>query len=213
MSDIVVNATPRETRIALLEQRIVTELFIELRTNYGLVGNIYRGRVVKILPGMQAAFVDIGSSFNLRTNGDQSYSSEFLTDQPFLQTVGFIPCPRLATGVAPITLSSAVFCVHPQFAVSPFFSLVARDNHLVSQAELDAAQTGILDPATQMPFGFQPVFVRGEVQTNTVARLGESKFAGIGDFHTSYVDAGIILMPLQDLTIFRLFKKFLAGEA
>ena len=60
MSDIVVNATPRETRIALLEQRIVTELFIERRTNYGLVGNIYRGRVAKILPGMQAAFVDIG---------------------------------------------------------------------------------------------------------------------------------------------------------
>ena len=38
----------------------VTELFIERHTNYGLVGNIYRGHVVKILPGMQAAFVDIG---------------------------------------------------------------------------------------------------------------------------------------------------------
>src|SRR5262245_20998946 len=60
LSDIVVNATPRETRIALLEQRIVTELFIERHTNHGLVGNIYRGRVAKILPGMQAAFVDIG---------------------------------------------------------------------------------------------------------------------------------------------------------
>ena len=60
MSDIVINATSRETRIALLEQRIVTELFIEHYTNHGLVGNIYRGRVAKILPGMQAAFVDIG---------------------------------------------------------------------------------------------------------------------------------------------------------
>ena len=60
MSDIVINATPRETRIALLEQRIVTELFIERHTNHGLVGNVYRGRVAKILPGMQAAFVDIG---------------------------------------------------------------------------------------------------------------------------------------------------------
>jgi outer membrane protein insertion porin family len=132
-----------------------------------------------------AAFVDIGSSFNWRTKGDQSYSSEFLTDQPFLQTVGFLACPRLATGVAPVSLSSAVFCAHPQFAISPLLSLVARDNHLVSQAELDAAQTGILDPTTQMPFGFQPVFVRGEAQTNTVARLSESKFAGIGDYHTS----------------------------
>jgi hypothetical protein len=78
-----------------------------------------------------------------------------------------------------------IFCAHPQFAVSPFLSLVARDNHLVSQAELDAAQTGILDPITQMPFGSSPCSFRGEVQTNTVARLGESKFAGIGDFHSS----------------------------
>jgi ribonuclease G len=60
LSDIVVNATPHETRIALLEQRLVTELFIERHTNHGLVGNIYRGHVAKILPGMQAAFVDIG---------------------------------------------------------------------------------------------------------------------------------------------------------
>ena len=150
-----------------------------------LLGN-FEYRVPVVGKAVQAAFfVDIGSSFNWRTKGDQSYSSEFLTDQPFLQTVGFITCPRLASGVAPVSLSSAVFCVHPQFALSPFLSLVARDNHLVSQAELDAAQTGILDPATQMPFGFQPVFVRGEVQTNTVARLGESKFAGIGDFHSS----------------------------
>ena len=150
-----------------------------------LLGN-FEYRIPVVGRAVQAAFfADIGSSFNLRTKGDQSYSSEFLADQPFLQTVGFITCPRVATGVAPVSLSSAVFCVHPQFAVSPFLSLVARDNHLVSQAELDAAQTGILDPTTQMPFGFQPVFVRGEVQTNTVARLGESKFASIGDFHTS----------------------------
>ncbi|MGZ9156628.1 MAG: hypothetical protein ACXW6J_25355, partial [Candidatus Binatia bacterium] len=39
--------------------------------------------------------------------------------------------------------------------------------------------------ATQLPPGFQPVFLRGEAQTTTVARLGESKFGKIGDFHTS----------------------------
>ena len=58
--DILVNTTSRETRIALLEQHVVTELFIEQHTRQGMVGNIYRGRVAKILPGMQAAFVDIG---------------------------------------------------------------------------------------------------------------------------------------------------------
>ena len=60
MTDIVINATPHETRVALLEQHTVTELFIEQHTQHGIVGNIYRGRVAKILPGMQAAFVDIG---------------------------------------------------------------------------------------------------------------------------------------------------------
>ena len=79
MSDIVVNATPRETRIALLEQRIVTELFIERHTNYGLVGNMYRGRVVKILPGMQAAFVDIGLP-----KAGFLHASDILVDPPML---------------------------------------------------------------------------------------------------------------------------------
>jgi len=132
-----------------------------------------------------ALFADIGSSFNFRTKGSQSYSSEFLPDQPFLSTIGAIPCPRFAAGFVPVSLSSLALCNHPQFAASPFLSLVARDNRLVTQAELDAAQTGQINPLTLLPPGFQAVFVRGEAQTNTVARLGESKFAKISDFHTS----------------------------
>ena len=124
-----------------------------------------------------ALFVDIGSSFNIRTKGDQSYSSNFLQDEPFLQTIGQILCPRFATGVAPVSLSTLVLCNHPQFATSPFLGLVARDNRLATQSELDAAQTGQINPITLLPFGFQTVYVRGEAQTNTVARLGESKFA------------------------------------
>lgn len=58
--DIIVNATQRETRVALLENTAVAELFIERHHNHGIVGNIYKGCVTKILPGMQAAFVDIG---------------------------------------------------------------------------------------------------------------------------------------------------------
>jgi outer membrane protein insertion porin family len=150
-----------------------------------ILGN-FEYRIPVIGRAVQAAFfADIGSSFNLRTKGDQSYSSEFLADQPFIQTVGFIACPRLGTPVQ-VSLTSAVFCTHTQFAVQPLFgALVARDNRLVTQAELDGAQTGIIDQNTGLPFGFQAVYLRGEVQTNTVARLGESKFAGIGDFHSS----------------------------
>jgi ribonuclease G len=58
--DIVINATSRETRVALLENALMTELFIERPQERGIVGNIYKGSVTKILPGIQAAFVDIG---------------------------------------------------------------------------------------------------------------------------------------------------------
>ncbi len=59
-SKIICNVTSRETRVALWENNAITELFIELKSDQGLVGNIYKGRVTKVLPGMQVAFVDIG---------------------------------------------------------------------------------------------------------------------------------------------------------
>jgi len=58
--EILINVTPPETRVALIENGIVQELIIERASRRGLVGNIYKGRVCRVLPGMQAAFVDIG---------------------------------------------------------------------------------------------------------------------------------------------------------
>ena len=57
---MVVNVSPRETRAALLENGVLQELFIERASKRGLTGNVYQGRVSKVLPGMQAAFIDIG---------------------------------------------------------------------------------------------------------------------------------------------------------
>ena len=59
-SEIVVNAEPFQTRVALIENGVAIELYIERETEKSIVGNIYKGRVTKVLPGMQAAFVDIG---------------------------------------------------------------------------------------------------------------------------------------------------------
>jgi len=59
-SELIINATFSETRIAFLENGILTEFFIERKKDRSIVGNIYKGRVVRILPGMDAAFVDIG---------------------------------------------------------------------------------------------------------------------------------------------------------
>jgi ribonuclease G len=58
--ELLINVTPRETRIAVLENGVLQELYIERASKRGLVGNIYKGKVVRVLPGMQAAFVDIG---------------------------------------------------------------------------------------------------------------------------------------------------------
>src|SRR5947207_4658122 len=58
--EILINVTPQETRVAMLEQGVVQELHIERSSARGLVGNIYVGRVVRVLPGMQSAFVEIG---------------------------------------------------------------------------------------------------------------------------------------------------------
>ncbi len=58
--EILVNITPREVRVALLESSILQEIYIERSLHQGLLGNIYKGRVNRLLPGIQAAFVDIG---------------------------------------------------------------------------------------------------------------------------------------------------------
>ncbi|MDY0189821.1 MAG: Rne/Rng family ribonuclease [Desulfuromonas sp.] len=57
---LVINKTSHETRIALLENGHIAELYIERTRELGIVGNIYKGKVIRVLPGMQAAFVDIG---------------------------------------------------------------------------------------------------------------------------------------------------------
>ncbi len=58
--EILINVTPRETRVAVLENGVLQEIFIERERKRGLVGNIYKGQVCRVLPGMEAAFVDIG---------------------------------------------------------------------------------------------------------------------------------------------------------
>ncbi len=60
MHDILINWTPQETRVAIVENGAVQELHVERALERGLVGNIYAGKVARVLPGMQSAFIDIG---------------------------------------------------------------------------------------------------------------------------------------------------------
>jgi ribonuclease G len=111
--DIVINATSRETRVALLEQAVMTEIFIERPQERGIVGNIYKGSVTRILPGIQAAFVDIG----LKKAGFL-YVSDVLGNQPRLEP----DIPALSSDIfpppaAPSPLSSALPLSTPQWRI------------------------------------------------------------------------------------------------
>src|SRR5271154_3215285 len=59
-TELIINASLPETRIAQMEDGEIQDLLIERASGKGIVGNIYKGRVTRVLPGMQAAFVDIG---------------------------------------------------------------------------------------------------------------------------------------------------------
>ena len=67
--ELLINVTPQETRVAFVENGLLQEVHIERSSKRGLVGNIYRGTVVRVLPGMQAAFVDIGLERDERFGG------------------------------------------------------------------------------------------------------------------------------------------------
>ncbi len=141
-----------------------------------------------------ALFVDVGSAFNLRSNGTQGYSSNFLADQPFLSTIGVVRCPRLdqsagaGNGLARVSLNSLAACGgnFSNLAYNVVLdSLIGRDNRVVTQAELDQALGSGPTGSLGLPVGFFPVFMRGDAQTNTVVRLNESLFAKFTDIRSS----------------------------
>lgn len=84
MSDeILVNVSPTETRVAVVENGLVQEIYLERTRNKGFVGNIYKGKVVRVLPGMQAAFVDIGLE-----RAGFIHASDFATNESASQQLG-----------------------------------------------------------------------------------------------------------------------------
>ncbi|MDX1823367.1 MAG: S1 RNA-binding domain-containing protein, partial [Thiohalomonadales bacterium] len=58
--ELLINVTPQETRVAYVENGVLQEVHIERAHRRGLVGNVYKGTVSRVLPGMQAAFIEIG---------------------------------------------------------------------------------------------------------------------------------------------------------
>ncbi|MCF7807405.1 MAG: Rne/Rng family ribonuclease [Candidatus Marinimicrobia bacterium] len=79
--DIFINQTHKETRIAIHEDDVLVELYVEKPENIRIVGNIYKGVVENVLPGMQAAFVDIGMGANAFLPFSELEGESFLLDQ------------------------------------------------------------------------------------------------------------------------------------
>ncbi|MCF6238808.1 MAG: hypothetical protein L3J79_08370, partial [Candidatus Marinimicrobia bacterium] len=78
--DIFINQTHKETRIAIHEDDVLVELYVEKPENIRIVGNIYKGVVENVLPGMQAAFVDIGIGANAFLPFSEVEGESFLLD-------------------------------------------------------------------------------------------------------------------------------------
>ena len=89
--EILINVTPQETRVAVIQQGVVQEVQVERDSARGVVGNIYMGRVARVLPGMQSAFVDIGGDraaflhvadiWGHRANGEEARPIEKLLSE------------------------------------------------------------------------------------------------------------------------------------
>jgi Rne/Rng family ribonuclease len=96
--ELYVSSTPHETKVALVEDDQLAEVFFERENEYTLAGSIYKGRVTRVLPGMQSAFVDIGLERDAFL-----YVSDFLevgADEEDEEEFGSIPVPRNAVDVS-----------------------------------------------------------------------------------------------------------------
>src|SRR5579872_1810740 len=80
--EMVISANPHETRVAIMEEGQLCEYYVERQKEFALVGSIYKGRVTRVLPGMQSAFVEIGLDSDAFL-----YVSDFMEDVEDLDTV------------------------------------------------------------------------------------------------------------------------------
>lgn len=85
--EILININQKETRVAIVENGVLQELLVERASKLGLLGNIYKGKVARVLPGMQAAFVDIGleKAAFLHMNDIMQAANDYLTTVEFAE--------------------------------------------------------------------------------------------------------------------------------
>jgi len=95
--ELVISAASHERRVAILEEGQLVEIYIEREKEFALVGSIYKGKVTRVLPGMQSAFVDIGSTA-MPSCTSATFSKTSRTTIPAIRTnsrkLPWLHCPR-----------------------------------------------------------------------------------------------------------------------
>ena len=150
--ELVISATPHETRVAIVEDGQLCEIYIEREKEFALVGSLYKGRVTRVLPGMQSAFVDIGldSDAFLYVSDFLEHLEEYDHVEPKAQ-----PRPQQSGGevFAPSTINGGVTS---EPAVSQEFSAEAAAAPVPAENGEIAAVSEAGAPAV-LPGGTQPV--------------------------------------------------------
>jgi Rne/Rng family ribonuclease len=131
--ELVISATPHETRVAIVEDGQLCEIYIEREREFALVGSLYKGRVTRVLPGMQSAFVDIGLDSDAFL-----YVSDFLEH---LEDYDHVPNP-VATNVQKVEQ-------HPGEAFAPSTNSGAPQEPSITAAPPSDAIAGAASPLAE----------------------------------------------------------------
>ncbi|MDI1273846.1 ribonuclease G [Polaromonas sp.] len=216
--DILINWSPQETRVAVVEYGAVQELHVERTLERGLVGNVYLGKVVRVLPGMQSAFIDIGleraaflhvadlmSSINSRHADADSAATPAAAPQPIEKQLFVGQALMVQVLKDPIGTKGARLTAQVSIA-GRLLVFLPQDNHIGVSQKIPAAQREELRQRLQtltgdMGGGF---ILRTNGEDATDAELGED-IAYLRKTWARIKDAALRLPPTsvlhQDLNL------------
>ncbi len=158
--ELVISATPHETRVAIVEDGQLCEIYIEREKEFALVGSLYKGRVTRVLPGMQSAFVDIGLDSDAFL-----YVSDFLENLEDYDHVAPPPAPSIEA--KPQGVSSPENTVYPPTTNGGTTYAPGTDAAPIYEASPDAPPSDVAQPAAQE---FQPQQPQSQPQSHPESR-------------------------------------------
>ncbi|RKH51426.1 Rne/Rng family ribonuclease, partial [Corallococcus llansteffanensis] len=209
-SVLVINAAGRETRVALVEGGHIAEFYLERKKDKGVVGNIYKGRVVRVLPGMQAAFVDIGlEKAAFLYVSDVVYDPDFARAQFELTEGEHEDAPEVPTESEADTFEAAASTVPekdahapalppgPEVAAASVEPVLAHDTALALDVQAQSPQ----EPAQEVPAApavSEPVTEQGQEQPPAPVEAQAPQAVAAVEESQVTVSTAAVAVPLSD---------------